>query len=44
MADNTVDLAEQFFIQCDTVSKGCDGGNLDTPTYLGLSKGIPYES
>ncbi len=41
LADKTVDLSEQFLMQCDTSSYGCSGGFPFNATALGISTGLP---
>jgi C1A family cysteine protease len=40
-ADNTVDLAEEFLLTCDTTSLGCKGGYFSAASKLAISKGFP---
>lgn len=43
-ATNTVDLSEQYLLQCDTSSDMCNGGYIDTAIDLGQRKGMPKET
>ncbi len=40
LADKTVDLAEQFLMQCDTSSYKCSGGFCFNAAALGISRGV----
>ena len=41
-AKNTIDLSEQFLLQCDSYSNGCNGGNLYSAMDLSLYNGLPF--
>lgn len=44
LATNTVDLAEQFLLQCDKSSGWCNGGYIDTAIDLGQRTGMPLDT
>ncbi len=41
LADKTVDLAEQYLMQCDTTSYKCSGGFCFNAVALGIRTGVP---
>ncbi len=41
LASSTVDLAEQFLLQCDTSSFKCSGGYPFNAVALGIKTGLP---
>lgn len=43
-ATKTIDLSEQFLLQCDGYSGWCNGGYIDTAIDLGQKKGMALES
>ena len=42
-SSNNLDLSQQFLVECDTRSFGCDGGYSDYGLSVALQKGMPSE-